>query len=341
MRSRWARGWVGVLALSVVAVSVHPIAPVRADDAVDANTAAARAAFAEGAADVEASKWGEALAAFEKSATLRPHALTTYNIGVCERALGRYTRARRALRDAVDRDAPSGGKELPATYADQAKTYLGEIDKLLVHLDVALAPADAKLLVDGRPLHVESKSPAIVVGGVAAPGPETAPPSGTFELLVDPGTHVILLSRTGYQSVAVHRTFAAGAHAALPLTIDKLPAVLRIEADRDDAIVTVNGLDVGTTPVVLQRPGGAYDVTVRAVGFVTYHTSVDVLAGEESRIRATLAAESTPITRRWWFWTIAGAVVAGAAISTWALTRPTPDRPQPDPGTLNWVARTQ
>jgi hypothetical protein len=67
-------------------------APTGADET--ASLAQARAAFAEGAARVGRADWAGALAAFERSAALRPHPVTTFNLGACERALGHYTRAR-------------------------------------------------------------------------------------------------------------------------------------------------------------------------------------------------------------------------------------------------------
>ena len=59
------------------------------------NVVQARAEFTTATDHVKNARWGEALAAFERSATLRPHSITTYNIGACERALGRsHDRAR-------------------------------------------------------------------------------------------------------------------------------------------------------------------------------------------------------------------------------------------------------
>src|SRR6187402_143183 len=57
----------------------------------------ARELFVRGTTLVQSAQWAEALDAFEQSAALRPHPITTYNIGACERALGRYTVARERL----------------------------------------------------------------------------------------------------------------------------------------------------------------------------------------------------------------------------------------------------
>lgn len=44
------------------------------------------------------------------------------------------------------------------------------------------------------------------------------------------------------------------------------------------------------------------------------------------------------LTQRWWFWT--GVVVAGAAITTYALTRPDPERPAVNGGGLGGAVRS-
>src|SRR5260221_14539435 len=66
----------------------------------------ARQAFREGVTLVKKAQWAEALLAFERSARLRPHPTTTFSIGACERALGRYVRAGAAFRRALSGSAP-------------------------------------------------------------------------------------------------------------------------------------------------------------------------------------------------------------------------------------------
>src|SRR5712672_2584157 len=77
----------------------------------DPNVALARTEFVRGNDLATSSQWAAALAAFEHSYELRPHPLTVFNMGVCERALGRLTRARSMFAEAVGaakRD-PNGG----------------------------------------------------------------------------------------------------------------------------------------------------------------------------------------------------------------------------------------
>src|SRR6516165_11896375 len=64
----------------------------RAQD--DDEAGRARTEFVRGMELVKKTQWAEALVAFEAADKIRPHAVTTYNIGVCQRALGRYALAR-------------------------------------------------------------------------------------------------------------------------------------------------------------------------------------------------------------------------------------------------------
>jgi hypothetical protein len=261
---------------------------------------------------VKNARWGEALAAFERSAELRPHPLTTFNIGACERALGRYTRARTTLTKALAANDASGGKELAASFVADAKKWIEDIDRIVVKANVVMRPADATLLVDGSP-------------------------SLAGKMVLDPGSHVFSLSRSGFTNAVVTRTLEPGTSPEIVLDLQSLPATLRIAADRKGSVVQVDAVDVGIVPVELTRPAGTYSITVRKPGYVTYESKVKVGPGDNPAIQASLPAETTPVTKKWWFWTGAVLLVAGAAVGTYFLTRPDPERPAPDGGALGWV----
>src|ERR1700745_4106062 len=100
----------------------------------------ARAACKEGTALVEKAQWAEALGAFERADAARRHAITTYNIAACERAMGRYTRARRMFARALAENAASGEKELPASLAEEATGALDQVDRILVRVTLLVEP---------------------------------------------------------------------------------------------------------------------------------------------------------------------------------------------------------
>lgn len=330
----WALG--SVSALAQPAEPGEPDAP--ATDAAPApaeepGRTKARELFMQGVARVKQAQWSEALASFEESQKLFPHATTTFNIGACERAMGRYSRARRALRTALSQ-AASGEGELAPSLRAEAEGYIAEIERLLVHLSVRLDTPGSRIAVDGRPLVPEGEEH---VAGLAAPGLGSAAPGRRFAIVMDPGAHVITLSRKGYADAVVNRTYSPGTRASLTLRLDRLPATLEISSNVRDAIVTVNGKDFGPAPVSVLRPPGRYSVQVNRDGFEPYEATVNVQPGEASALRATLVEERFQLTKQWWFWAGAAVVVAGGAALTYYLTRPDPEPRPYDSGSTGWL----
>ena len=323
--------------VALIAAMLHLVGAARAADSPGGdNVAEARAEFVAATEHVKDARWGEALAAFERSNARRPHALTTYNIGACERALGRLTRARVTLRRALEADQASGQRELPRSFADEARTRLDEIASSLVLAGIALNPPDATLLVDGLAVVPDETERGTYVAGLRSSGREVKAPGAAFVLVLDPGVHVFSLSRAGFANAVVQRTLAPGERVGFRLDLKSLPATLSISADRAGSAVAIDGVDVGTAPVEVSRAAGTYRIAVRREGYVSYLTNVRVNPGDHPTLHATLPQESTPVTQKAWFWTLAGVVVAGVAVGTYFATRPAPERPQPDGGGLGW-----
>jgi hypothetical protein len=317
-------------ALAVLAFVTVPVPPALAASDDDA-----RAAFKEGTALVERTQWAEALAAFERASGARRHAVTTYNIGACERAMGRYTRARRTFAKALAENDASGGKELPESLVTEAKGALLQIDGILVKVTLAVTPPEAKVVVDGRPL--EKGDGDKLLAGLRAPGPGEALPKSPSVVILDHGAHVFTFQREGFADAVVNKTFSPGKSESLNVELEKLPATLRITSNRPAALVAVNGVDVGPVPVDVLRPAGTYKVLVRDEGYVPYEGALSVKPGQSSSLKADLAPEKPSIFSRWWFWTAAGVVVAGAATTTYLVTRPEPKRAPVNGGTLGWT----
>ncbi len=297
----------------------------------------AREVFSTGVELVKKANWSGALSAFEQSAALHPHATTTFNIGAVERAMGRYTKSRATLKRALEEDKQQPGQLAPSLAAE-ARGFIQEIDRMLVHLTVTLTPADAAIAVDGRPLVPEGSRH---IAGIAPPGPGKRAPGSSFTVVMNHGAHVLTLSRRGFDDVVVNKTFAPGARDSLPLRLERLPARLDISSNVPGAIITVAGRDVGPAPTVVTRTAGSYRIVVSNDGYEDYEATVALRAGERGSLRATLLKEKTAITSRWWFWTIAAAVVAGGAVTTYALTRPEPDPAPYQGGTTGWVVTPQ
>jgi hypothetical protein len=326
--------------LSEIAIVVALLSPGVARAQGEDDVAKARAEFVRGTDLAKRAQWAEALAAFEQSSKLRPHPVTTYNLGVCYRAMGSYTRAREAFARALaEHDA---GGELPETLASENKVLLGEIDRLLATAVVELAPANAVVAVDGRPLAPRRGEEGVLVAGVRDPGPGEQAPSASFKVVLDPGAHIFTFERPGFAEAVVNKTFAPGATIELKLELDRLPATLNVAASEPGAIVTVNGVDVGVAPVEVSRPAGHYRVLVKKDGFKPYDTAFALQPGQKVDLRAALGKEDASITKRWWFWTAAGALVVGVAAGTYALTRGETTRQEPlDGGGLGWTVKLQ
>ena len=288
---------------------------------------------------VDAAQWYEALGLFERSYQLRPHAVTLFNIAVCERALGRYTRARAVYERLL---AASGDAAPPEALVAEIRVHARELDGLLAHLRVRLEPLDAVIVVDGRPLEPRGadQDGPIFWAGLHDPGAAAAASASHFELVADPGAHVISVTRSGYSPAVVRASWPPGAHAELPLELARLAGHLQISSDRERAVISVDGIDVGAAPLSIERPPGRYRVLVQKIGFMPYRASIALAPGQETSLHAQLVPFHAPIWKKWWFWTSAGAIVTSVALGGYLGARAT-ETPQLDGGGLQWVAKVR
>jgi hypothetical protein len=321
-----------ILAVFASVLAIVAPATAQAPPAESPDAQRAREEFRAGGLLVEQSEWAGALAAFERSVAFRRHALTMYNIGVCQRYLGRYTLAESTLRDALS----DGKNELPELFREQARAYVEEIERKLVRLTVNVSQPEATIAVDGRPLSASASGEFIA--GVAPPGEGKRVPSTHFVVVADPGSRVLTFQLEGHDTLEERRDLKPGATEELTMSLTEQNAQLNIDSDRERAIVRVDDVDVGLTPIAVIRPPGKHVVVVTKDGFVTYRTTVTLRPGQRTRLAAELPVERVPITKRWWFWTAAVAVVATGALVTYAVTRPTPEPPPYDGGSTGWVA---
>ena len=318
------------LAQPAAAQSPPPAPPAPAEGDKDQR---AREEFRAGSRLVEQSDWAPALAAFERSLALKNHPLTVYNIGVCQRFLGRYTLAANTLRVALS--PAEGSAELPDLFRDQAKAYVDEIDRKLSRISVTIAQTEATIAFDGRPLATAPSGD--LVAGIAPPGEGKVVPAARFVVITDPGSHVLTFQLKGHDTLEVRRDLKPGATEELSMSLTEQNADMRIDADRAKCVVRVDDVDVGLTPVMVTRPPGKHTIAVMKEGFVTYGTTTNLLPGQHLQIAADLPVERIPLTKRWWFWTAAVAVLATGAIVTYAATRPTPEPPAYESGSTGWV----
>jgi tetratricopeptide (TPR) repeat protein len=166
----------------------------------ESRDSAARQAFHEGLELAAAEKWTRALAAFERSASLRLHAVTTYNIGYCERALGRWTRAKKKLLQALEQHRSTDRDALSDANLRSISELLSEIEPSLAHLKLTVSPRDATVTIDGRPLERmrSGDEEHALVAGTLPEGKGQPLPQGTAVVSLDPGPHVVVVRKAGY-----------------------------------------------------------------------------------------------------------------------------------------------
>jgi hypothetical protein len=305
-----------------------PTAPV--DDA----KARGRDAFLRGVELArERQKWGDALSAFQEAAGAHDAPMIQFNIAYCQRALGRYAEARRTLRRIAAN--PAG---LDAAQIEDSKAYLAEIEQILVRVSIRLEPALASLTVDGRSLAPDDAEADVYV---PSSGPAKPIDRSAFVVILDPGAHLFRATRPGHQDAFVNRTYGPGEHASLDLHLDLLPATVVLRSDPAQSIVTLDRRELGVAPMEFQRAAGRYKLEVALTGFETYRATLDLEPGQHVDLTAKLNERHEPLTAKWWFWTGAGVLLAGAAAITYAVTRPAPQPPPYDPGTAGWLVHAQ
>lgn len=306
--------------------------PPSDDSSGETPEAKAREAFIAGAKLAADLRWREALERFEASAALRPHPGTTYNIAICQRALGQYTRARESFQQVLEQ---AKSQPLDANLLEDTRAILGELKRVLAEVHIELTPKSAKLSIDGRPL--SKTGSGRFVAGLRDPAPPEAPGESDLRVTLDPGPHLLLISRRGYADYVKRLNVRPASRTSLRLELSRLPASLRIQANRKRAAVSIDGIDVGTAPISLSRPAGSYRVEVQREGFQPYVTDARLRSGEEVTLRAVLDPETVALSERWWFWAGIGVLAVGVGVTTYALTRPDPERPPLDGGSLGWT----
>jgi hypothetical protein len=100
---------------------------------------------------------------------------------------------------------------------------------------------------------------------------------------------------------------------------------LQVDTIPPNAVLFVDGNELGPTPYRGPAFAGAHDLLVRATGYLSQQAKVDVYEGKTARLALQLIAGSDqpvaapaekPIYKKWWFWVaIGGAAVAAAAIT--------------------------
>jgi tetratricopeptide (TPR) repeat protein len=266
-----------VVALAVVFVAAaaaradgNAASPGSADD--PAALEQARHAFEEGIALASQERWFDAAAAFRRSRAHMERPSTLFNLASVLFRLGAYVEADQILHDYFKIAAPDDKQRA------EAERLQGLVRESLVQLELAVEPSDAQVRIDAKD----------------APG---AGPARTLTL--DPGAHVVTISREGYHA----RRERLEAQAGQVLRLDVKLEAVKVEAV---PLVPVAAPTAALTPDSAREPREPRDNP----GFF-----------------------EQPIV-----WILGGVLLAGAAVTTAVLIANNDDEPaEPFRGTSNMV----
>ena len=125
-------------------------------------------------------------------------------------------------------------------------------------VDVTLTEKPATLAIDTDPARPDTR---FMID-------DLAPKIGErLEVTLAPGAHVLEINNPYFQKDRLELTLERAEERRQKITLRPVAGKLRIASEPPGAAVTLNGKAAGTTPVDLEIPGGAHDVTVSKEGY--------------------------------------------------------------------------
>jgi tetratricopeptide (TPR) repeat protein len=166
----------------------------------DSDLELAKAHFRTGEIDYDKGLYDAAAREFDEAYRLSRRPELLYNMGKAYDGAGDPTRALSAYRRYLEQVPQGAGREF-------VETRIAALVAVVAHLTVRAAPADARLLVDGR---------------AAAAG----------ELEVNPGAHLVELGAEGYATRRERVVLLAGESQTLDLALKSLVRVVQVAPPR-------------------------------------------------------------------------------------------------------------
>jgi hypothetical protein len=284
----------------LVAASLAVVAPRAAaqEAVVSASETEARERFEAGRTHARYERWAEALLEFQASEALTPRAVTEFNIAATLLRLGRAREAlemivRLEARDDLDERVARDLMSLRAAARDVIRT-----------LAVAVAPADARIEIDGE-----------VIEGTGSPR----------AIPLDPGPHAIVVTAPGH---AEHRATLGADAVTFGVELSALPAVLVVHVPEPDAQIEIDGITAGTGDAEREVEVGVHHVRVTRPGRVPFEMDAEILQAERLVVNATLIdPPPTPLHEEPLLWvgvSLGVLAIAGAAIGIAFASTPQP-----------------
>lgn len=158
---------------------------------------------------------------------------------------------------------------------------------------------------------------------------------------VDAGRHSLRFELAGYGTF--YRVFQVGVGERLDLNapLGKATGSLKVKTRTPGADVYLEGSLLGKTPLALEKvlQPGQYSLRITSPHYADYIQPVVIEANHVTRVSADLisldkartgvtanrdSTISTPLTKKWWFWTAVGAVAIAAGGTTAAVVASSP-----------------
>jgi tetratricopeptide (TPR) repeat protein len=255
----------------------------------------ARQHFRAGRDAFTANNFEAALAEFRSANELIPASAALSFIGQCLMKLNRQAEALRTFRQYVtDYANPANDRE--RTALQEVKDWIDELEDVVGKVQVNVAVSGATVLVDGQ---------------VVGPAPLAAP------VEVVQGPHTFRAEVEGYRPAEETLTVEAGQQ----VTVTLVPAPLQttssvnLSSNVPGAAAVLDGESLGALPFSGEVEAGVHQLEVSADGYDTARLAITLEAGQPfARTVELMASADTGEAwyEKWWVWTIAGVVVAGA-----------------------------
>jgi hypothetical protein len=176
-----------------------------------------------------------------------------WNLAECQRQLGRLTAARASL--LRFRDHPRS----PESDRQLASRELATLEARVPRLEVVVAPAGARVVVDGQEV---GASPMAV--------------------WLDPGPHVVEAASPAFSPARKSVTLIEGARQRVELQLSLAPARLRVSSLPAGAEIWLAGRRLGRAPLEETVPAGTFELQGRQAGRRTVRRTVTVTPGERT-----------------------------------------------------------
>jgi len=247
-------------------------------------------------------KFVEALDAYERSNAIEPNPALDYNRGRVLEFLGRYPEAL----DAIQR--------FQANASDELRAKVPGLKDLLVELQGKVATVVLKSNVTGA---------RVLVGGK-----EVGQTPITKPLLFNAGKTTIELLADGYFPFRKEMTLPGNASTDVDATMASRDTFgyLVVKSTVPASLVYLDQRPIGVVPAEAALVPGTHSVRIGHEDYNDASTQVVLAAGERKELTLD-PTKGTPLTHRWYFWTVAGVVVVGIATAVTVVALTTERKP--------------